>query len=193
MKKSDSYRHFEIICYDTSDNNCTITNMIDIANRYSLDYCYICHSFDKKDDSDELKDIHYHFILNLQKTTLKNVSKVFNIPINYINIVDSYKDKLRYLIHRGWPDKYQYSPNEVIGTDKCLSDFRKSLITNNSIDESKVISDIFKYIDDHPIANFTALLPYVLENNYYSFFRRNYAIIEKYICLKNHHTTNYYY
>ena len=86
---------------------------------------------------------------------------------------------LRYLIHYGCDDKYQYDINDVkSNSDKLLKKFKDS-ISDDTSEVEKVIS-IQEYIESYPDnIKWSILARYVQKINMWDAFRRNMTFFTK--------------
>ena len=73
-------------------------------------YAYILH------DKDLNTKPHYHiYIGGFSSYTISRISNYFNLNPNWINnLKGSKEDILKYFIHDGLSDKYQYKKSEII-------------------------------------------------------------------------------
>lgn len=73
--------------------------------------------FDIEDGQDGKKKIHVHVVIYfLEARTNTAVAKQFGIGSNYVKMFHNLEGRLAYLTHRDNVEKYQYSPNKVVGT-----------------------------------------------------------------------------
>lgn len=154
-------------------------------------YIYILHDRDIKEDN-TLKKEHYHVILrfNNQKS-ISTLVKKLNVEDNCFYIIKSLTGQLRYLIHYDDDDKFQYDVSDVRGTLYMLSKFKQSL--KSSQDELSEVSMIYEFIEVNKINDLHILLEFVLENNLYSSFRRNYTMFKDLMFLNGKEKFNDYY
>ncbi len=98
------------------------------AFRYHKDdikgFAYILHKYDTK-DTGELKEPHYHILLRLwSRRSLATVRRWFwcldeNGPVNTLNEpLGSVETGYAYLTHQYDPDKYQYSKDSIVVSDR---------------------------------------------------------------------------
>lgn len=140
-------------------------------------YIYIFHDRDFKEDTGEIKKSHYHVILHFPNArTIKTLSKKLNVEENNFYFIKSLTGQLRYLIHFDDEDKTRYNVDEVKGTLYMLSKFKKSI--RGSQDETSEVSQIYEYIYTSDYLSLDDLLEFVLDNNLYSSFRRNYTLFK---------------
>lgn len=152
-------------------------------------YIYILHDRDIKDDG-EIKKEHYHVILHFPNArTIKTLSKKLNVEENNFYIIKSFTGQLRYLIHYDDDEKTRYNVEEVKGTLFMLSKFKRSI--KGSQDETADVSQIYEFIFDNDINDLTILLDFVLDNNLYSSFRRNYCMFKDLLALNNRKVVYY--
>lgn len=135
---------------------------------------YICHDKDV-DEEGELKKKHYHFIVKLKNAkTISALSKETLVGENMIEpIKKSFDGSLRYLIHYGRDDKYQYSADDVKSMDDEL--YRRFLkAVNNDMSEEEKVESIEEYIDKSGCyLTLKQLGSYVRKINKWDAFRRN--------------------
>ena len=135
---------------------------------------YICHDKDV-DEEGELKKKHYHFIVKLKNAkTISALSKDTLVSENMIEpIKKSFDGSLRYLIHFGRDDKYQYSVDEVKSLDDSL--YRRFLkAVNIDMSEEDKVASIEEFIDNSGCyLTLKQLGAYVRKINKWDAFRRN--------------------
>lgn len=130
------------------------------------------HNKDLKEDGTPKKD-HYHFIVYFDNArSLDSVSKIFELEKNYIEIKNSVKGSVEYLIHKNHKDKAQYSPDEVKGN-------LKSFLQDKTSERDDLIQ-IFSFIDNQKVIYIYNLVQFCLKNNVWSSYRRNALIINRY-------------
>ena len=152
-------------------------------------YIYILHDRDMKENG-EIKKEHYHVILHFPNArTIKTLSKKLNVEENNFYIIKSFTGQLRYLIHYDDDEKTRYNIDEVKGTLFMLSKFKKSI--RGSQDETSDVSQIYEFIFDNDIDDLQILLDFVLDNNLYSSFRRNYCMFKDLLALNNRKVVYY--
>ena len=139
-------------------------------------YIYILHDKDF-DENGVIKKEHYHVILRFpNQRNISTLAKKLNIGENNFYEIKSFTGQLRYLIHYDDDEKYQYEPSEVKGTLYMLGKFKQSL--KSSQDELSEVSLIYEFIVNNDIRDLHTLLDFVIENNLYSSFRRNYVMFK---------------
>lgn len=180
MKKN---RCFEFIFYNKDD----VVSTESLCNLNNFQYAYILHDKDVYDNDvfnketgeligqkGQLKKPHYHFVVYFENARyLDSVSKVFDVPLNMIEIKSSLKGSIEYLIHKNHKDKFQYSRDEVVGNLKSYLDDKTS--------ERDDLIKIFSFIDDNQIIYYYNLVQFCLKENVWSSFRRNCTIINRYL------------
>lgn len=139
-------------------------------------YIYILHDRDT-DENGKPKKEHYHVILRFNnQRNISTIAKKLGIGENNFYEIKSLTGQLRYLIHYDDDDKFQYDVSDVKGTLYMISKFKQSL--KSSQDETSEVSLIYEFIENSQIDDLHILLDYVLENNLYSSFRRNYTMFK---------------
>ena len=110
---------------------------------------YIRHDKDIDDEGNDKKP-HYHYVLRLKEAcTISALSKRIEVKENMIEPVKkSMNGCLKYLIHFGYDDKYQYSPEDVNGNSDKLKLRLLKLVTDN-IPESDKVETIENFILDY--------------------------------------------
>ena len=77
-------------------------------------WAYAMHDKDIKEDSQEIKKIHYHIVIKTDNaTTISALSKKLGITDNYIEKVRNERSMIRYLIHLDDSDKYHYNKDII--------------------------------------------------------------------------------
>ena len=166
---------FNLVLY--ADDDTHVNALTKITTLY--DYAYILH--DKDTDSDgNLKKPHYHIVLRFKNAKWNTaLASELDITPNYIQQSMSLKRSLLYLIHYYDEDKFNYDPQEVIGTMKQLL---MELIQNGNKTESQKINDIFDLIDSYSTRiDFIYFVRNIASMGYWDVFRRSFGIINKYI------------
>lgn len=105
------------------------------AGAYDAVWCK--HDKDVREDGTSKKE-HWHFVIHFEyKPNVQSVAKDLHINPCYVDTCESLNKSLIYLIHRGWPDKYQYDRDEVGGTGSLLSKFKK--LTDDFTEDDKAL------------------------------------------------------
>lgn len=183
---SNRFRNFGIILYP--EDNTHMLALEYIKHNYE-NYIYILHNRDLNENN-EIKKEHYHIILHFPNArSLATLSRQLGIKENLFYQIKSLNGQLRYLIHYDDDDKTRYETDEVKGTLYMLGKFKKSF--KDSQDEASDVSLIYEFIVDNEIDDLHTLLSFVLDNNLYSSFRRNYVMFKDLIYL-NKKGVSYY-
>lgn len=127
------------------------------------------------DDDGEVKKPHYHFVLKLKNAcTISALGKKTNVDAHMIEPVKkSFNGSLKYLIHYGNDNKYQYSPDIVFSNSDKLRRKFIDLVTDDIPEVEKVIS-IQDYIEGfNDYIELGVLGRYVQKINKWDAFRRN--------------------
>lgn len=179
-------RNVGLILYP--EDNSHVLALDFIKHNYE-NYIYILHNRDLNDDN-EIKKEHYHVILHFPNArTTSTISKQLGVGEHLFYEIKSLNGQLRYLIHYDDDDKTRYETDEVKGTLYMLGKFKRSF--RDSQDEATDVSLIYEFIVDNDIDDLQDLLNFVLDNNLYSSFRRNYVMFKDLIHL-NKKGVSYY-
>lgn len=155
------YRNYNITIHKTQLHYNDLQNYLnELKKDYSFNYYYILHEHDIFDNPEELKTLneerekngkpphklgdpkssHYHLILTFEnpiseKTPLKLFEKC------HIEITKDLCQSIKYLIHTGFNDKYQYKKEEI-KTDNPLT--LEEMLQNIKpfFDNQKILEDI---------------------------------------------------
>lgn len=170
MKNKRFYNFIFVIYEDDKDFKIQFANL-------SINYksIYIRHDQDV-DDEGNLKKPHYHFIIKLKNAmTISAISKQTLVDENMIEPVKkSFDGSLRYLIHFGRDDKYQYTPEDVHSLDDDLyARFMKSV--NKELSEEEKVESIEEFLNEHDcVVEMQSLGAHVRKKGTWDAFRRNY-------------------
>lgn len=173
------FYNIELILFvDSKDYN--YLDILDIV-RTKCSYAYILH------DKDEDKKPHYHVqCYFLTQHTLSAYSKLFGIPQNMIQVIKNKVGAIQYLIHKNNPEKYQYDINDI-STNFDIAKF----FDNRVESENQCIYDLITYItNSKQYIYLRTFYNYVLNNNYWSYYRRNAFMINELIKEQNLLTSN---
>lgn len=158
-KKHYSY---EFILYSKE----VLDEVLKICIENSYLYSYILHN---KDDNKE----HYHFLIFFSNQRyINSVSKEFDIPLNLIDVVQNKKYAIQYLVHYNEDNKYHYQINEIYSNFDIIPYF-----TDKEAESDSIIL-IIEYIDSSKYVYYRDLMGFVVENNLWSVYRRNYSILK---------------
>ena len=168
--KSINYRsrkHLLLLYPDTSDH-LTCVNFV----KDNYDYVYITHDKDTDDQGNILKP-HIHMIIYTNNATWNTaISSILNLDLRFIQKVRNDDQVLQYLIHYNQPTKYQYDPDDLIGTERIIKRL-KNIITNIDMSESEKAIKIVEYIENSDIITYTDLAKYCAINDIWDILRRN--------------------
>ncbi len=108
-------RNFSLITYHSQEVIESVLCSRDVIRHW----CYIIHDKDKKENSEELKEKHYHILINLNNAMTETaLQKLF--PVGQSTLSQIMRDKsncFNYLTHADRPDKYQYQESELVSDD----------------------------------------------------------------------------
>lgn len=154
----------------------THANCIDILEKNRFTYAGILHDRDTWAEGEnenhvagEVKKPHWHIVLYVKNPRYRNaLAEELGIAPNYLEVCRSRDSALLYLVHDGYPDKYQYDIDDVFGS--LVSNLQKLLLNE---DEGSRVMAIVDMIDKTPNRlTYRELLKKVCENGLYGDFRR---------------------
>ena len=164
------YYSFSGVIYEDDENFEKQFNYLSTTH----DCIWIRHDQDVNEDG-ELKKPHFHFVLKLKNAcTISALSKNSYINENLIEpIKKSFNGCLKYLVHFGYDDKYQYSIDDVESNCSNLLRRFKDLVSHDVPEVDKVIS-LQDYIDNYDsLLTMSMLGRYAQKINEWDAFRRN--------------------
>lgn len=161
-------RKFELLLYPDSESyDCD--RVLQLAtNGYFVQWAYALHYADTTDGG-ELKKAHIHFYGKLNDVRDPAViARDLGLPLPSLANIKSWKSACRYLCHLDNPEKYQYSPDDVISNFDFLSCY--------SIPDDQQARMICDYILNNCVRRVSDLTVWALNNGCYSGLRRGMAI-----------------
>ena len=153
-------RTFDLLLYEEDETH------LNCLQKLATGYQFVALKHDKdvwsEDDEipeginvGDLKKAHWHVVLRFPQARWDTaVSAELGIARNYIRKCVSYDGSLLYLVHKGIPDKYQYSPDEAIGP--LVKDLKKVLENESDINEK--MQDVIDVLDDKEFWTMRAFL-----------------------------------
>lgn len=141
-------------------------------------FCYILHDRDVDEHGEVLKP-HWHCVLMLKNPKcVDQLAATLGIPSNYVQVIDGSRlPVLRYLIHKDHPSKFQYTPDDVIGTPSGLSRFNAAIQVSDKTSESDAAVLILEFIDSNEFGiTISQVCKWCIENDCYAVFRRGYLM-----------------
>ena len=109
-ERAFAVRNYALITYHSEE----VINSV-LSHHNIRHWAYILHDKDKKDGTDELKEKHFHLLINLNNNMTESaVRKLF--PEGQSTLAQPVKSKYgcwNYLTHADTPEKYQYSSDLV--------------------------------------------------------------------------------
>lgn len=170
-KKIERSRNWCMILYPENDNHKRI-----IRELNKFDAVYILHDKDNYDnEEDELqKKEHWHVIIRYKNPRYHHgVVEELQVEPNLVKKCESLKGYLKYMIHYGYDDKYQYNIKDMIGSDSLKYTLKKSL-NNDGIEEEERVIQIISYITgSENLVTLTDLSRFCYTNGFWSDFRRS--------------------
>lgn len=168
-------RTYCMVLYPTEDETHFACMQKLEKNGYS--YCAIDHDKDIYDDYDEcdkskigtLKKLHTHVYLRLKSPRFAEpLAEELGIKSNYLQVCRDSKSALAYMVHDGYPNKYQYDIESVYGSLRF--EVSKLLVAD---DEGSRVMQILDLLDSMPKpCTYRKLLVAVCNNGLYGDFRR---------------------
>lgn len=175
-------RNFEIIIYSQEQAN----EYVNICIANGFDFAYCMHDKDLKDDLSDFKKCHFHFQIYMKnQKPLSKISELFHIKENYIQYISYKPQAIRYLLHADNNDKAQYDFLSI-KSNMDLTKYFNNLIS----DEQTEIEMIMEFIHRNKQIELYSVYKYVVDNNIWSTYRRNYSIIKDLIYEHNLYLTN---
>lgn len=162
------YRNFMILFYDESKHY-SFDDVIFNLHGFKY-YAYIKHL----PESDE-KVTHYHAFIHLDNaTTEQGLAKRLGIPSDKVQYVKNVRAGCRYLTHIDYPNKIQYSLDDVKVSGLFQRKFYKNFEDVKT--EEEIIQDIYFWLDnthfDTYIEKLKYLIMYVNMNCYDTVYKR---------------------
>ena len=168
--------YLNIVCYPES---CDIEQSLNqLKNEYKdLEYCYILHNLDKEVDGSLIKE-HYHIVLSLtlkdpdhNSKEKKYISSLFNIK--HIEFTRNPEKSMLYLIHLGFYNKYQYTPDNIIfSSDTYKNQFYRYYDKANNVkpDFNTDFENVLVWIETNT--------DFISKKALYSYLRKNGLLIK---------------
>lgn len=166
-------RNWCLVLYpeDETHKNC-IENLL----KGSYNYAAILHDKDTwlADESPdhvegELKKPHWHVVLVCGNARYRNgLAEELGIKPNYLEVCRGRDTALLYLVHDGYPEKYQYDIDDCFGS--LVPNLEKLLVCQ---DEGEKVKTIVSMIDSAPgKLSYRSILLKACDNGLYGEFRR---------------------
>lgn len=122
----------------------------------------------EKHTDGETKKEHWHLVIKFQNPKYDTgLATDLGIARNYIRDVKNFDKALLYLVHVGYPDKYQYDIDDVTGPLKIT--LQKLLLDE---DEGSRVLRIVEMIDNSPAPTYREILVKACKAGLYGEFRR---------------------
>lgn len=170
------YYNFILVIYEDDENfKEQIENI-----KQTQESIWIRHDQDINEETGDFKKPHYHIVIKLKTNcTISALAKKLNVLENMIEPVKkNFNGCLRYLIHYGCDDKFNYDKNLVQSNSDKLKQRFLDLVAKDTPEVEKVVS-IQEFIDTFPdFIKISTLSRYAQKNNIWDAFRRNYSIIK---------------
>lgn len=168
MKRS---RTFACELYPEDNDHMQILEYI----KKNFEYAYILHDSDKwendvldeeeniKYKAGEIKKEHYHVIISL-KNARTDKSLLEELNIKHIETCNFYA-YTRYLIHLGYPAKYQYSSNQIITNMQLRVNNALKRDYNSEEQDARILLDYIFSKTKEGFLTFRMLTEYAMEND----------------------------
>ena len=186
-KRTSRERDFAFILYPESAN----PKWKQILSDLKLPVFWVLHDKDTIVDDETGETIpkkpHYHVMLMFSNPRSENTAKKISVRCGgngHLEELITRRGYARYLIHIDDPEKYQYSPNDVV----CLGGADYSALSMTVTDiknaEDDILVDVIDYCKSMNIVAYCQLIDYCIENKreWLSFLRSpNGRIVRDYI------------
>ena len=153
------YRNFMIIFYKDTKSY----EFDDILfNIHSLKY----YAYIKHNPEVEEKKEHYHAFIHLDTACTESaLAKRIGIPVEHLQYVKNVRGGCRYLTHIDYPEKLQYSIDDV----RVSGLFKRKFLKNfeDIKTEEEIISDIYFFIDNNHYDSYIDKLKYSMNSGLY--------------------------
>lgn len=182
-------RHWACILYeDSSDYDVDL--LLNRLPSFWRNFWYVKHDSDRYTESDfdkyviehdgsapdwkagDLKKVHYHVYgstggSKCSPCVLGRAAINFGVPSHMVQPIKNLNKAVQYLIHLNQPDKFQYSPDEIITNDESVSKRLKKV--DSTTDKAKLLCE---YIFSGDCLSLASLTTYALDNNLWDELRR---------------------
>lgn len=140
------------------------------GKNYFADFCYILHDKDVTENG-ELKKPHIHWLGRRKNASSVNyIADVMGLKVNEIEVIRNWKGAIRYLTHIDYPDKYQYSIEDINSNmEDIVSYFER-------ITEGRAVISMIEQREEG--STYKEILIKAVEGGYYDVFRRNIGIVD---------------
>lgn len=197
MKKKDikkrRSKNWCLILYPDNESHCEI--FARITNNYFScatilhDQDYVEGLHDNEFAENGLKKSHWHILITFENARyfLPLCEELGLSPEDYHLLCEchSVKGYLKYMIHYGYDDKYQYSKEELFCNDDLYMKLVKAMKVDR-VEEEIRVKQIKKWIfDNDSLIDESDLFDFCVDNGYYSDYRRSSIIFHKLLLVHN--------
>lgn len=134
MKKT-RFRNFTGTIYKDSTTY-DFVKVILAGQDYFDEFSYIEHDKDIDEETGQVKKLHIHWVGRLKNPReLKTISNKLGLADHDIEIVNSYKGIIRYLIHADNEEKYQYNFSDIKTTIPDIKQYFLQFSTDEALHE----------------------------------------------------------
>lgn len=171
MSNDNKYRRFSIILEDENNKHNDIDTFIDNLKLEfgDINYYAILHDCDITEEG-ELKRKHYHIIIDLKKTKIRQQTMLNKVSYCYGSDRGNdtvgcqpceLRSMIRYLVHIDYPKKYQYSKDLIVTNDiRGLN----NAFNNNVEIEGLTAQELINFIDNECVTKKDLMLKIGLNN-----------------------------
>lgn len=176
MDKLENFRkrNFAMLLYPEDESHMAALKLLQDGG---YKYAAILHDRDVYSVHDEVaaelvgtpKKPHYHVVLRFPNDRWRTaMATELGIAPNYIKACVCFDGALRYLIHNGYPEKYQYALSDVFGP---LASELEKVVTDKTEDE-RVLELVESITSTRGVITYTAMLIDACKAGRYGDFRR---------------------
>lgn len=182
--KARRYRTFCVLLYKETNSYDTAA-VLDFIMGNIYRWNYILHDMDDKEyHSDEFpedyedgdgvyKKPHIHVVVRTKNGhTITAFAKLLGIDPRFVQVCNSYRSAVRYLVHADDTDKYQYNTLDICSNDPVLL----SYFPRYKPSEAEVISQYLDLIRNGAIM--PELIRFAVDTETWGYFRLNYSILK---------------
>ena len=180
-------RNWNLILYPKEDDS-HYKALQYIINNYS-EYAYIEHDRDINSNG-ELKKSHTHITIRFHNARYQSsIALELGIPANYMQKCNDFESSLKYLIHYGDTEKFQYSIDDIYGT---LKDKLINILDSIDLNENDKLLEIVRYISQYnSYLSISQFITYICNTPLLSTYRKFSFSIHQMINEHNVYYTSY--
>lgn len=178
-------RNVQLILYDFD----ILQDKVQLLEDNHIEYAYILHDKDINEKTGDFKKAHYHLvILGENQRSISAWATFLQVKENEVDVIENKRRSIRYLVHLDSTKKYRYNELDIVTNISDIDNY----FNKDKIEESIQLQYIFDYIDSiRGYIYFREIKNYVIQNNYWSSYRRYYSIIKDVIQEHNRYCIDY--